>query len=79
MSFHNLGQLYAVLQMFVLGAHLQSKGYARPQYLALIYLFAFRFAIMPLISSSVVAYVRNHTTVLLDPVFVSALSSLWAS
>ncbi|KAL1411639.1 hypothetical protein Q8F55_002603 [Vanrija albida] len=69
MSFHNLGQLYAVLQMFVLGAHLQSKGYARPQYLALVYLFAFRFAIMPLISSSVVAYVRQHTTVLLDPVF----------
>ncbi|WOO80684.1 putative transporter [Vanrija pseudolonga] len=69
MSFHNLGQLYAVLQMFVLGAHLQSKGYARPQYLALVYLFAFRFAIMPLISSSMVAYVRNHTTVLLDPIF----------
>ncbi|ORY23035.1 endoplasmic reticulum protein [Naematelia encephala] len=69
-SLSNLGDLYTVLQMFVLGAHLQSKRGSRPPFWPLFYLFTFRFAIMPIISTSVIYGVRkaagNH--ILRDPI-----------
>ncbi|KAL7423976.1 hypothetical protein Q5752_001561 [Cryptotrichosporon argae] len=57
-SIQNLGKLYAVLQMFVLGAHLQSKKGSRPPIPPLVYLFVFRFLVMPVISTGVVYGVR---------------------
>ncbi|CAD6569589.1 MAG: hypothetical protein TREMPRED_005321 [Tremellales sp. Tagirdzhanova-0007] len=69
-SISNLGDLYAVLQMFVLGAHLKSKKGSRPPVLPLIYVFVYRFAIMPLVSTSVVFGVRKGfgSSILNDPV-----------
>jgi len=68
-SVANLGDLYTVLQMFVLGAHLQSKSGPRPQTLPLLFLFSFRFAVMPLLSIGTVYGVRKafRNVVLQDP------------
>ena len=77
--------------MFVLGAHLKSKKYAcqssakdgltrprgsKPPMWPLIYLFTYRFAIMPLISTSVIFGVRRGlgASILFDPVLVRHVS-----
>nr|XP_031862775.1 uncharacterized protein CI109_001787 [Kwoniella shandongensis]KAA5529847.1 hypothetical protein CI109_001787 [Kwoniella shandongensis] len=69
-SMSNIGSLYTVLQMFVLGAHLRSKKGSRPPTIPLIYLFVFRFVIMAVISISVVYGVRKvaGSRILDDPV-----------
>lgn len=71
-SVENLGNLYPALQMFVLGAHLRSKNGPRPPIFALFYLYAFRFFIMPLISSSIVWGVRRTigSKIIQDPILV---------
>ncbi|KAK4686566.1 hypothetical protein P7C73_g3558, partial [Tremellales sp. Uapishka_1] len=79
-SIENLGALYAVLQTFVLGAHLKSKKGSKPPLWPLLYLFTYRFFIMPLISISVVYSTRKWLggKILLDPVldFVMAISAV---
>jgi len=69
-SVQNIGDLYTVLQMFVLGAHLKSKKGSPPPIFPLAYLFVFRFAIMPVISTSVIYGVRKWLgdRILLDPI-----------
>ncbi|KIR96894.1 endoplasmic reticulum protein [Cryptococcus deuterogattii 2001/935-1] len=69
-SVENLGNLYPALQMFVLGAHLRSKNGPRPPIFALFYLYAFRFFIMPVISSSIVWGVRRTigSKIIQDPI-----------
>ncbi|KAK8869782.1 hypothetical protein IAR55_000350 [Kwoniella newhampshirensis] len=69
-SMSNLGSLYTVLQMFVLGAHLRSKKGSRPPTFPLLFLFIFRFLVMAVISISVVYGVRKAagSRILDDPV-----------
>lgn len=56
--------------MFVLGAHLRSKNGPRPPIFALCYLYAFRFLIMPAISSTIVWGVRRiiGSKIIQDPI-----------
>ncbi|SCV73093.1 BQ2448_7018 [Microbotryum intermedium] len=79
-SINNVGNLYTVLQMFILGGHLYSKPGSKTSYLALLWLFAFRFCIMPAISISTIHLIRVHLPHLLraDPVldFVLMLSNV---
>ncbi|OCF41258.1 endoplasmic reticulum protein [Kwoniella heveanensis CBS 569] len=69
-SIDKIGKLYAALQMLVIGAHLKSKKGSRPPIFTLIYLFVFRFAIMPVISTAMVYGVRKGLgdRILADPV-----------
>lgn len=79
-SIEKLGKLYTVLQMFVLGAHLYSKKGRRPAIAPLLYLFVFRFFLIPALSISTVYGMRQWkwlgNKVKRDPVldFVMALS-----
>lgn len=76
----NLGSLYTVLQMFVLGAHLYSKKTShRPPFGALAYLFLYRFFLMPVISVGTIYLMRKHLGewVKADPVLVSAFCYKW--
>jgi auxin efflux carrier family protein len=68
-----LGALYTVLQTFVLGAHLYSKQTTkRPPTGALLYLFTYRFFLMPVISNGVVYGMRQVVGHLIrkDPMLV---------
>ncbi|WVF68279.1 hypothetical protein IAT40_003044 [Kwoniella sp. CBS 6097] len=69
-SIDKIGKLYAALQMLVIGAHLKSKKGSRPPLFPLIYLFVFRFVIMPVISIALVYGVRKGLgeRILSDPV-----------
>ncbi|SDA02344.1 BZ3501_MvSof-1269-A2-R1_Chr12-3g03552 [Microbotryum saponariae] len=79
-SISNVGNLYTVLQMFILGGHLYSKQGTKTSYLALVWLFSFRFLVMPAISISTIHLIRVHLPTLLrnDPVldFVLMLSNV---
>nr|XP_018263817.1 uncharacterized protein I303_03690 [Kwoniella dejecticola CBS 10117]OBR85975.1 hypothetical protein I303_03690 [Kwoniella dejecticola CBS 10117] len=69
-SIEKIGKLYAALQMLVIGAHLKTKKGSRPPIFPLIYLFVFRFVLMPIISISVVYGVRKALgdRILSDPI-----------
>jgi predicted permease len=72
-SIKNLGKLYTVLQMFVLGAHLYSKQGGRPAVLPMIYLLVVRFAVMTALGCGAVYGMRQWlgSAVKEDPVLVS--------
>lgn len=67
--------------MFVLGAHLRSQKGPRPPIFALCYLYAFRFLIMPVISSSIVWGVRRTigSKIIQDPILVREVRSISCS
>ncbi|OCF71832.1 hypothetical protein I204_07895 [Kwoniella mangroviensis CBS 8886] len=69
-SIDKIGKLYAALQMLVIGAHLKTKKGSRPPIFPLIYLFIFRFVVMPVISISMVYGIRKAVgdKILNDPV-----------
>nr|XP_019013558.1 uncharacterized protein I206_01628 [Kwoniella pini CBS 10737]OCF52339.1 hypothetical protein I206_01628 [Kwoniella pini CBS 10737] len=69
-SIEKIGKLYAALQMLVIGAHLRTKNGSRPPIFPLMYLFVIRFAVMPVISISMVYGVRKALgdRILSDPV-----------
>ncbi|WVR08009.1 hypothetical protein IAU60_005053 [Kwoniella sp. DSM 27419] len=71
-SIEKIGKLYAALQMLVIGAHLSSKKGSRPPAWTLVYLFVFRFLVMPVISVSVVYGMRKAVggKILADPVLI---------
>ncbi|KAI5450380.1 hypothetical protein NCC49_003162 [Naganishia albida] len=58
-SVKNLGKLYTVLQMFVLGAHLYSKQGGRPAVLPMIYLLVVRFVVMTALGCGAVYGMRQ--------------------
>lgn len=58
-SIKNLGKLYTVLQMFVLGAHLYSKQGGRPAFWPMFYLFMIRFVVMTVLGCSAVYGIRH--------------------
>ncbi|SGZ32153.1 BQ5605_C043g12095 [Microbotryum silenes-dioicae] len=64
-TINNVGNLYTVLQMFILGGHLYSKQGSKTSYLALVWLFSFRFLVMPGISISTIYLIRVHLPTLL--------------
>lgn len=72
-SVKNLGKLYTVLQMFVLGAHLYSKQGGRPAVLPMIYLLVVRFVVMTALGCGAVYGMRQWlgSAVKEDPVLVS--------
>lgn len=76
-SIKNLGKLYTVLQMFVLGAHLYSKQGGRPAVLPMLYLLVMRFAVMTALGCGAVYGVRHWlgSAVKEDPVLVSIHAS----
>ena len=59
-SIKTLGKLYTGLQMFVLGGKLVQKSGGKAKKLPLLYLFVFRFFIVPAISISVVYGLRSR-------------------
>jgi predicted permease len=71
-SIKNLGKLYTVLQMFVLGAHLYSKKGGKPAFWPMLYLFAIRFAAMTALGCGAVYGMRQWlgSAVKEDPVLV---------
>lgn len=72
-SIKNLGKLYTVLQMFVLGAHLYSKQGGKPAFWPMLYLFAIRFVAMTALGCGAVYGMRQWlgSAVREDPVLVS--------
>jgi predicted permease len=72
-SIKNLGKLYTVLQMFVLGAHLYSKQGGKPAFWPMLYLFAIRFVAMTALGCGAVYGMRQWlgSMVKEDPVLVS--------
>lgn len=76
-SIKNLGKLYTVLQMFVLGAHLYSKQGGRPAVLPMLYLLVMRFAVMTALGCGAVYGMRHWlgSAVKEDPVLVSIHAS----
>ncbi|KAJ9099766.1 hypothetical protein QFC21_003764 [Naganishia friedmannii] len=58
-SIKNLGKLYTILTMFVLGAHLYSKQGGRPPFWPMFYLFIIRFVVMTVLSCSAVYGIRR--------------------
>ena len=71
-SIKNLGKLYTVLQMFVLGAHLYSKQGGKPAFWPMLYLFAIRFVAMTALGCGAVYGMRQWlgSAVKEDPVLV---------
>ncbi|KAK9898182.1 auxin efflux carrier [Cystobasidium minutum MCA 4210] len=57
-SLTSLGKLYTALQMFALGGKLVSKKAGRAKVWPLVYLFLYRFAIVPAISGSIMYGIR---------------------
>jgi predicted permease len=56
----NIGGLYTVMQMLVLGAHLYSKGGGRAPTWSTLWLFAYRFFLAPALSIGVVGLLQRY-------------------
>ncbi len=56
----NIGSLYTVMQMLVLGAHLYSKRGGRAPVWSTLWLFAYRFFLAPALSVGLVAVLQKH-------------------